>query len=114
MRRPFPICCNFYYADFAPVDASFSLVHILNTSLRLLHFLVLSYNSPKSLSSHLAERPVGQDYFVTGIGRVACTEPPDWITDQAVVRTLAEASNVALDMLQDVLSPDEVEEVSQL
>lgn len=63
--------------DILPVLAR--LLRIVEASMRLLHHLVLSQDGLKSLSTHLSERPFGRDYFVSGVGRLACTEVPEWI-----------------------------------
>lgn len=57
------------------------LLQVIESSIRLLYHLVLSADGLNSLSSQLTERPVARDYFIAGIGRIACTEVPEWISD---------------------------------
>lgn len=97
--------------------------------MRLLHHLVLSQDGLKSLSAHLSERPFGRDYLVTGVGRIACTEVPDWISSHALGSQLDQlasesailppstrfdrfSADLGFELLEDVLSPDEVDDVS--
>lgn len=65
-----------------------SLLRTIESAMRLLYRLVLSQDGLKSLSAHLAERPFGRDYFVSGVGRIACTEAPEWIQSRAVTSQL--------------------------
>ena len=89
---------------------------------------MLSGNSVKALAVHLAEKSASRDWFVSGVGRIACTSVPEWLEDQEVgfrldqlagtsletyhiVRSLSLLAEVAHELLAEVLAPDEVDDV---
>jgi hypothetical protein len=61
---------------------SASFIRSIEASLRLLFHLILSQERLKNLASHIGDRPVARDYLVAGVGRIACTEVPDWLEDK--------------------------------
>lgn len=65
-----------------------SLLKTVESSMRLLYHLVLSQDGLKSISTHLSERPFARDYFVSGVGRIACTDVPLWIESTTLIAQL--------------------------
>lgn len=60
----------------------------MDSSLSLLYTLVMSSSSKKTLALHLVEKPVGREWFVSGVGRIACTYVPEWVEDPEVAARL--------------------------
>jgi hypothetical protein len=42
----------------------------------------------KTLTAHLDAKPLSRDYLLSGVGRVACSEVPEWIEDAEYIRSL--------------------------
>lgn len=66
--------------------------------MRLLYHLVLSQDGLQGLSTHLSERPFGRDYFVAGVGRIACTEVPDWIASPDLAAQLDQLASKSVSL----------------
>ena len=69
-------------------DAFISIVKGIDASLRLLYMLLMSESSPKSLGAHLRERSDARDWFISGVGRMACADTPDWLEDEELLQNL--------------------------
>lgn len=90
------------------------MVQHVSHTLLLLHYMLLSKGASRRLADHLLDRPYSRDYFIAGIGRMAFTEPPAWLTDVKDLMTFEHAGNVAHELVGDVLNPDELNEVSNV
>jgi len=68
--------------------ASLRIIDFLSRTIHVLHFLVLSKKAMKTLTAHLDAKPLSRDYLLSGVGRVACSEVPEWIEDAENIRSL--------------------------
>lgn len=66
----------------------FSVLDRTDYSIRLLFHLTASEKAPKTIQQHLQERPFYRDAFVSGIGRLAYHEIPEWLADEHLMQRL--------------------------
>lgn len=107
-----------------------SILYSMDASLCLLHSLVTLRNSVKTLSAHLLEKPAAREWFVSGVGRIACTYVPEWVDDSDAAARLDQLAGklfgsnteplselapteMAHELLAEVLAPEEIEDVGQ-